>query len=562
MKKAKIILASGLLLLLCSCSNQNDNKSEDNTQTLTPSIPSIVSPSDAPKITPTTSPVIDENDVDYMWVVDQYNKACDLEAADDFLAAYDIYQSISEYINVENVISQCSYYAGIRSIELMDFETARSCFEKSIEYKDSKDYLTYLDIYKLLQTKYDHFDSEYKYNTTIHTQVTIAETEPILSTFYGSWVNEKNKDDIISISEKYLNEKEYKVINCVSLNGLPLNYVYLSYSDTPDETLRISYNKELKVIQYDGNIYKKSKKSSATFDISGEYDTIGEGNSIKVFKHSLYNVIEMSINGLADGTKTELVIPSQVGPFKVTTLMDTALEKCSKIKSVILPDTIKTIKNNSLSDCDSLTSVQLSSYLESIGDNSLSDTQITELFIPKSVLHIGENTFTNNKKLTKITVEEGNPAFASLDGVLYNKNMSALLVYPAGKKDKEYVIPDTVKHIKANAFYNNKYIESITFPSGLVNLDDSTMYGCSKLAKLIFKGDTPITNNELFKGAAGLTIEGPYEAPYLEDYAKARKFKIILADPPAELEVINDNEAIEESDIKATDDKNSDNADN
>lgn len=54
--------------------------------------------------------------------------------------------------------------------------------------------------------------------------------------------------------------------------------------------------------------------------------------------------------------------------------------------------------------------------------------------------------------IQEIIVDEGNPDLSSVDGVLFNKDQTVLLRYPAQKADLEYHIPDTVTALGNEAF--------------------------------------------------------------------------------------------------------------
>jgi hypothetical protein len=81
--------------------------------------------------------------------------------------------------------------------------------------------------------------------------------------------------------------------------------------------------------------------------------------------------------------------------------------------------------------------------------------------IGKNIRFINETNFIYCKYLENIYVHEENEYFSSVDGVLYNKDMSKLLVYPLGKTENEFTVPDGVKIIDEWAFSHNNYIEKI-----------------------------------------------------------------------------------------------------
>ena len=76
-----------------------------------------------------------------------------------------------------------------------------------------------------------------------------------------------------------------------------------------------------------------------------------------------------------------------------------------------------------------------------------------KIFIPSSVIKIG--SFGINENFNEIIVDDDNPVYRSIDGILYNKNGETLVHYPA-EKTGVYRIPDSVKFINANLFCNCK----------------------------------------------------------------------------------------------------------
>ncbi|MDD6736475.1 MAG: leucine-rich repeat domain-containing protein [Clostridiales bacterium] len=69
---------------------------------------------------------------------------------------------------------------------------------------------------------------------------------------------------------------------------------------------------------------------------------------------------------------------------------------------------------------------------------------VTEIMFPDTVTHIGEMAMLSCDSLEKVRVLEQNTSFKSVDGVLYNDDVSVLIQYPQKKAEKTFVIPDTV----------------------------------------------------------------------------------------------------------------------
>jgi hypothetical protein len=83
------------------------------------------------------------------------------------------------------------------------------------------------------------------------------------------------------------------------------------------------------------------------------------------------------------------------------------------------------------------------------------------------------DAFQNCKGITAFEVEEGHTKLMASNGVLYTLPDTTLLLYPAGKQDKTFSIPEGVKMIATNAFGWNDYLEELTLSSTVVRLEDT-----------------------------------------------------------------------------------------
>lgn len=112
------------------------------------------------------------------------------------------------------------------------------------------------------------------------------------------------------------------------------------------------------------------------------------------------------------------------------------------------------------------------------------DGPIGNLVLPASITEIEDGAFDNITGLTAIDVAAESESFASVDGVLYNKDMTKLILYPYGKQETSYVIPDTVTEIAPNAMKQIIALEELTIGAGLTAVDGNTFSGCASLSIL------------------------------------------------------------------------------
>ena len=104
--------------------------------------------------------------------------------------------------------------------------------------------------------------------------------------------------------------------------------------------------------------------------------------------------------------------------------------------------------------------------------------QILRIRIPASLVEIPRSDVTNDfeelEKLKEILVDERNPVYESIDGVLFENNneTKTLLAFPRGRGCKKYAVPEGVTNIRQAAFSN--LFEGpfdLKFPKSLKSVD-------------------------------------------------------------------------------------------
>ena len=159
--------------------------------------------------------------------------------------------------------------------------------------------------------------------------------------------------------------------------------------------------------------------------------------------------------------------------------------KKSSIKTVIIKNGVTSIGDWVFYNCSSLTSITIPNSVTSIGNWVFRDcTSLTSVAIPTSVTSIGDGVFYCCESLTSIEVSNNNENYSSTDGVLFNKNKSELITYPAGKTDSEYAIPNSVTSIGSYAFFDCESLTSVTIPNSVTNIGVYAFYGCKSLTSV------------------------------------------------------------------------------
>ena len=267
----------------------------------------------------------------------------------------------------------------------------------------------------------------------------------------------------------------------------------------------------------------------------------------------------------------DLMIPATLGGVKVTRIGFEAFRNCDELTSVTIPEGVTHIDTHALAYCGGLKSVSLPSSLRDIGyaafgkDMELRSVtipngvrsiaadafngclKVKSLVIPESVTRIGDRAFCACRELESVAIpagvasigqgvfgdcnalkviqlDSGNPAFTLIDGVLYTKDRSELVMYPnppatvvipegvtsirgwafkGGREMTSVTIPESVTNIKNHAFLQCDGLKSITIPSSVKNIGVRAFEQCAELTEVTMLGERPEAPENLFFPGCG-----------------------------------------------------------
>lgn len=178
-------------------------------------------------------------------------------------------------------------------------------------------------------------------------------------------------------------------------------------------------------------------------------------------------------------------------PVSVISIGDSAFQGCAGLTNVVIGNSVASIGKRSFSYCTGLTNVVIGSSVASIGKDAFYGcTGLTSVMIPASVTGIEQGALSGCGGLSGIMVDEGNSAYSSSNGVLFNKDRTTLIQCPGGKAGA-YVIPFGVINIGESAFTGCGGLVNITVPASTTAIDLFSFSGCTNLASAYFMGDAP-----------------------------------------------------------------------
>ena len=212
----------------------------------------------------------------------------------------------------------------------------------------------------------------------------------------------------------------------------------------------------------------------------------------------------------------------------VTSIGNEAFKWCERLTNVTIPDSITSIGNSAFYDCSSLTSVTIPDSVTSIGEWAFYGcSSLTSVTIPHGVTSIGGAAFWGCSSLTSVTigngvtsindsfsgcvslknftVSESNSAYSSKDGVLFNKNKTKLVAYPAGKTNTSYTIPNSVSEIKEWAFSDCSDLTNVTIPNSVSKISYGTFECCENLKSVTIPTSVKSIDGRAFSVCSSLS---------------------------------------------------------
>lgn len=163
---------------------------------------------------------------------------------------------------------------------------------------------------------------------------------------------------------------------------------------------------------------------------------------------------------------------SRLGSYIIpegTILIDKfAFAGCSELTTVIIPNSVTNIAQGAFSNCSKLSSVTIGSRVNGIG----------------------EGAFYGCAELKEFRVLENNRYYTAIDGVLFSKDETRIILYP-NAMSRNYTIPNKVTSIACEAFMGCTGLNSVTIPESITLIENNAFLCCSEIKEMHCKSSNP-----------------------------------------------------------------------
>jgi hypothetical protein len=170
---------------------------------------------------------------------------------------------------------------------------------------------------------------------------------------------------------------------------------------------------------------------------------------------------------------------------QIVSIDDHAFDDCTSLTNFIIPSTVSSIGRYAF-EATLLKTVNISTNISSIGDFAFAGcSTLGSIIIPFSVTNIGNFAFSGCVGMGGIIVDTNNSVYSSAGNVLFDKNQTTLIQFPAGKLAFSYSVSNTVRSIASSAFSGCDFISTVMIPDSVTNLGSGTFGGSTNLTKIV-----------------------------------------------------------------------------
>lgn len=276
-------------------------------------------------------------------------------------------------------------------------------------------------------------------------------------------------DSVVTMENTFYMAENVKEIHIgKGLEELTGNVFYCAWNL---ENITVSEENE-SFTSVDGILYSKDMKRLITVPSGIKTKTLTIPESVEI----------LSKNAMRDVNISSLKLPSTLKTIESYAI------SVSDLANLIIPGSVEELQMWAVYACNDLVTVEFEEgSLTEICDMFFENcSKLEMLIIPSNIEKIG--TFMECPSIKMYGISEDNKALTSMDGVLFNKDMTEIISYPCGKPENTYTIPDTVETIGEKSFMGAKNLATIYIPKSVKVIEPLAFAYCLALTDVYYAG--------------------------------------------------------------------------
>lgn len=201
------------------------------------------------------------------------------------------------------------------------------------------------------------------------------------------------------------------------------------------------------------------------------------------------NIAEIGTSAFAN--QSALYALSFGNNIRIEQIGASAFENNILLTSISIPASTVSIGNNAFKGCTGVTAVTFSEGGNEIAFGTgafLGCTKLTEINLPSTLVNFDGTVFKGCDAIRQINVAANSPYLTAENGVLYNKNYTALLFYPkaldADWDTLSQLRWDTITTIGDSVFADNTKVTTFQIMKNVTSIGANAFSGCTKLTTL------------------------------------------------------------------------------
>ena len=245
------------------------------------------------------------------------------------------------------------------------------------------------------------------------------------------------------------------------------------------------------------------------------HDTLGQGTITEV-------TVSEGIEEIGDGAFNSSIALVRINlPSTLRKMGYAIIEYCPKLTELNIPYGITSIGFGALSDHyeSSIETIEIPESVNEIEARAFEGRKkLKTVKISKNVTNIDSSAFDGCNNLENIDIDENNKNYKSIDGILYSKDGTRLIL--DFSKKTNITIPNSVVTIEKEAFNYRMNLEQINIPDSVTSIGEGAFCGCMALKNITIPNSVTKIESSAFSSCESLTsITIPNSVTSIGEYA-------------------------------------------